>query len=201
MGAKLRTLLLLGVLAAAESATPAWAGAAEGAALLAELPPTPAKRRLLDFRARARASGLEGPALEESSVAAIRALDRARQARGAGDEPHARMLDQLGLELVRAAEARLDARLDEQKTTEAEKKASELGLRAGRARTLLEENQASLGRLQARWAARTTKEAIAERSPSGVGGERSAAPPAKPRRPKKAAPAAATKRPKKAAAP
>ncbi|MBM4358730.1 MAG: hypothetical protein FJ096_11555 [Deltaproteobacteria bacterium] len=121
------------------------------AGTLSGLPPGPVKRQLLDLQERARATVSDPAPVDAPIRTAVRALERARQARLAEDERHARMLDQVGAEWARIAERLLEALVAERAALEAERRASELSARQVRARTLLEENQARLGRLEARW--------------------------------------------------
>jgi hypothetical protein len=142
---------------------------------LSELPPSPVKRRLLDLRERARGAGVDVDVVEEPIRAAIRALERARQARLADDDRHARTLDQVGAEWARVAERLLEARLSEHAALEAERRATELSAKQVRARTLLEENQARLGRLEARRSALMDEQATIERE-QAVKAEKAEAP-------------------------
>ncbi|MCC6900068.1 MAG: hypothetical protein IT377_13900, partial [Polyangiaceae bacterium] len=103
-------------------------------ALLAALSRTPAHARLA----------------HEPMTAARRSLDRANEARAAGDEKHAPEIEGLareqaesGADLVRAAEA-------EKKLAGVQKELSDVETKLGRARALLEEALARRGRAQAK---------------------------------------------------
>ena len=85
----------------------------------------------------------------EPVKSAKRALERARGARAAGDEPHARMLDALALEWAQTARDLLRAAAAEATATATAKKAYEAQTQADRARALLEETQARRGRAAA----------------------------------------------------
>ncbi len=116
---------------------------------LSGLPAGPIKRRLLDLRELARIKAVEPEAYEPALREAVRAMERARGARAAGDANHAGMLERVAGEWARVAEQSTLARIAERASLVAEKAAKDLAERAERARTLLEENQARRGRLEA----------------------------------------------------
>ncbi len=118
---------------------------------LSGLPPGPTKRFLLDVRAFGRASAVDAVAYEPFLEEAIRALERARGARAAGDDKHAGLLERVGAEWARAAELSVRARVAERASLLAQEAAKEQARRVERARGLLEENQAHRGRLEAQW--------------------------------------------------
>jgi hypothetical protein len=77
------------------------------------------------------------------------ALERARGARAAGDEPHAALLDRLAGEWLGLASATLRAVRAENATRAETKRTAELRTKLERGRALLAEEQARQGRLQA----------------------------------------------------
>ncbi len=81
---------------------------------------------------------------------ARQALDRANQARSAGDYPHADMLDSLALEWAQTARDVTRAAAAEAKAEKIEKQAADAARKARRARALLEETVARRGRAQER---------------------------------------------------
>jgi len=96
-----------------------------------------------------RRAGL-GPELLRASLAeARRALDRARGARAAGDEPHAALLDRLAGEWLALGSATLRAVRAENAAAAASARAADLRTKLERGRALLAEDQARQGRLQA----------------------------------------------------
>lgn len=113
------------------------------------LPAGPVKRDLAELLERARRESVE-PRLYEAAVhEAVRAMERARNARAAGDVLHAGHLEQVAEEWVRAASCYVRARLAERATEVVARRSKELGSAVVRARTLLEENQGHRGRLEA----------------------------------------------------
>jgi hypothetical protein len=88
---------------------------------------------------------------EPSFAEAVRALERARHARDAGDAAHARLLDRVGAAWLRVADALVKAVELERAADEAQRLATERAAEVVRARTLLEGNQERLGRLEAQW--------------------------------------------------
>jgi hypothetical protein len=131
---------------------PAWAhGVGDARAKLnaSELEPGPVKRLILDVQKQVRDGKHEATLVEHPIDEAIRAADRARSARAAGDRPHSGMLDKLaeqwakvGSVVLRAVDTEKSARVDAQRL-------AELTIKVERAQALLTEQQARLGRLDA----------------------------------------------------
>lgn len=99
------------------------------------------KQRAGDERAR--------ELIAEPTARARKALERAYNARSAGDAAHARMLDGLALEWAGTARDLLKAAAVEQTATAATEKSRESAQQVERARALLEETQARRGRAEA----------------------------------------------------
>ncbi len=91
---------------------------------------------------------------------ARRSLDRARDARGAGDQEHGAMLEALAGEWAQAAADLARAAAAENKVAEVQRRASETETKVIRARALLEETVARIGR------AREKLEAVEGRGPA-----------------------------------
>jgi hypothetical protein len=124
-------------------------------------------------------------ALAEALAASRKALERARGARAAGDEPHAKLLDALALEWAQAAAAQRRAFAAEQAAARAAKEAREVSVQLGRARALLAETQAQRGLAEAELArveaeAREARDAAAaaeaKRTARGAGARKAATP-------------------------
>lgn len=130
----------------------AWAhggGAVAQPPTVSELEPGPVKRLLLDLQARIREGKHQPELIEAPLTEALRASDRARSARAAGDRPHASMLDKLAEQWATAATAVVRAVETEQKAAAEAQRFAELATKVERAEALLAEHQARLGRLQA----------------------------------------------------
>jgi hypothetical protein len=95
------------------------------------------------------AAGEAARVTAEPIKSAKRALERARGARAAGDEAHARMLDGLALEWAETARDLERAAAAEAVATAIAQKLAEEQTQAERARALLEETQARRGRAAA----------------------------------------------------
>jgi len=141
--------LALGLLAGAAAAHGTGPRPLEGA--LSELPPGLTKRDLMELKGRMVALGEGARPAEPSFAEAVRALERARNARDAGDAPHARLLDRVGAAWCRVASSLVETVELERAAEEAQRVAKERRAEVARARTLLEGNQERLGRLQAQW--------------------------------------------------
>ncbi len=142
-------MICLTVLWLAPAAAHAGGGVVSQAPTVSELEPGPVKRLLLDLQKRLR-EGKHAPALIQAPVQeALRASDRARSARAAGDGRHAPMLDKLAEQWASAAEAVLRAVETEKKAAAEAQRLAELTTKVERAEALLAEHQARLGRLQA----------------------------------------------------
>ena len=135
--------LVLAPLAAAHGGTAS--GPPPGAS---DLPPGPIKRAILDLQGQLRGLGGRAELIQAPVDSALRALERARGARAAGDRPHAALLDKVAEQWVSAATAVLRAvSLERQAETEA-KRQRDLVTKVERAQALLTEQQARLGRLE-----------------------------------------------------
>jgi hypothetical protein len=109
----------------------------------------PTAREIERLEGEARNAGL-GPELLRLPIGeARRALDRARGARAAGDEPHGALLDRLAGEWLALGSATLRAVRAENAAGAATKRTVELRTKLERGRALLVEDQARQGRLQA----------------------------------------------------
>ena len=97
----------------------------------------------------ARNAGLGAELLRVPIGEARRALDRARGARAAGDEPHGALLDRLAGEWLALGSATLRAVRAENAAGAATTRTVELRTKLERGRALLAEDQARQGRLQA----------------------------------------------------
>lgn len=87
---------------------------------------------------------------KEPADKARQALDRAQQARSAGDYQHATMLDDLALEWAQTARDVQRAAALEARATKLEKQAADAARKARRAHALLEETVARRGRARTR---------------------------------------------------
>ena len=116
---------------------------------LSDLPPGPIKRALLDVRDEAAKAEVDPKLVERPIDQALRAMERARNARAAGDVPHAAMLENLAAEWSKVAELLVRAAKNENEAKKAAGAAGDKGSKLDRARTLLSEQQARRGRLQA----------------------------------------------------
>jgi hypothetical protein len=120
-----------------------------------EMPPSPpgdgatAQALVRDLEAKGAADPETAKVTAEPIKGARLALERARGARMAGDELHARMLDALALEQAETARELDRAAAAEAAAKARAKKAYEAQTKAERARALLEETQARRGRAAA----------------------------------------------------
>jgi hypothetical protein len=146
---------------------------------VAELPPGPVKRSLGEVRAAAREAGIARELIDPPLEQATRAMERAGNARSAGDVTHGAMLERLAAQWSQLAMLVLRAASAEQAAQKAAVAARDQAEKLERARTLLAEQQARRGRLQARLAeerARIEREtrASADREKSRIGQGRAA---------------------------
>jgi hypothetical protein len=114
-----------------------------------DLPPGPLKRLILDVQKRAEELGLKPEVVREPVGEALRAAERSRGARDAGDRVHGALLDKLAEQWAKAGQALVTAAKAERAASEAAARASELETKVTRAEALLAEQQARLGILQA----------------------------------------------------
>jgi len=114
-----------------------------------ELPPGSIKRMILDFQKELRDSGRPESTVEKPLSEALRAAERARGARAAGDGLHGGMLERLARQWIDAGKAVLEAVAIEERAAEAAAEAQQLTTKLERAEALLVEQQARLGRLKA----------------------------------------------------
>lgn len=114
-----------------------------------ELPPSAAKRAILDVQKRARDEKLPPAVLQRPLGEAIRAAERARGARDAGDAVHGTLLDKLAEQWASAGKTVLRAVQAERAAKKQTARLSELATKVKRAEALLHEQQARLGRLRA----------------------------------------------------
>lgn len=157
--------VLLGVLLTVWSA-PAWAhgGAASNTIPPAsELPPGPIKKDILALERTAHEEKHADELLQRPISEALRSMERMRGAKAAGDERHGSQLEQLAKRWVRTAKAVLRAVQLERAATEEAERLTELEEKVERAASLLSEQQARLGRLQAQ-VEQAEKEAAKRRS-------------------------------------
>ncbi len=113
------------------------------------LPPGPAKRQILEVQKKAREEKLSPAVLAKPVGEAIRAAERARGARDAGDATHGALLDKLAEQWAGAALAVLGAVQAERRAKTEASRLAELTTKVKRAEALLHERQARLGRLRA----------------------------------------------------
>lgn len=150
-------------------------------------------------RAEAILSRLESDAASKSATAgavsqARKALERSRNARAAGDQAHAEMLDDLALEWAELGQDTVRATQSEAQAEALERQLLETETKTVRARALLEETIARRGRAREKL----------EQLESAVAPATSAAPPSAPPKPASAPPSAASAvpaQPPKSAAP
>lgn len=151
-----------------------------------ELPPSAAKRAILDVQKTARDAKLPPMLVERPIGEAIRAAERARGARDAGDTVHGTLLDKLAEQWANAGKTVLRAVQAERAAKKATSRLSELATKVKRAEALLHEQQARLGRLRAelkRLEVKTKDQQAAaletEKKRVGAGTKAPAAPPTK----------------------
>lgn len=145
-----KTVLLAALITSAALVFPGRAAYAHGGGvtLPSETPPSPAgdgasaQQILKDLTAKAEKDAETAKVVAEPLKQAKKALERAFGARGAGDEPHARMLDALALTWAEAARDLDRAAAAERVANTTSQRAREAQTRAERARALLEETQA-----------------------------------------------------------
>jgi len=114
-----------------------------------ELPPGPIKKDILALERTAHEEKHSEELLQRPISEALRSMERMRGAKAAGDERHGSQLEQLAERWVRTAKAVLRAVQRERAATEEAKRLTELEEKVERAASLLSEQQARLGRLQA----------------------------------------------------
>jgi hypothetical protein len=177
--------------AAVSCPSTAWAhgpGGTHRPVTMAQLPDGPIKRGIVRLQQQRKRAGIDTAVVAEPVRRAMRAVSRARGARDAGDQAHAKMLDKLAEEWLAVARAMLRAAKAEARSGDQAKRAREFTSRLERARALLTEQQARRGRLQAE--VRKLESKAAKRSDRSAkvedaGPKRNP----KPRKPKKRAPA------------
>jgi hypothetical protein len=131
------------------------ATAAQGAAAasgappsVSDLQPSPVKRLLLDVQKQMRDGKHPRELIAQPIDDAVRAANRARGARAAGDKVHGAVLDKLATQWANTAKAVLRAVAAEQAATLVATRLREFSTKVKRAEALLTEQQARLGRLQ-----------------------------------------------------
>ncbi len=120
-----------------------------GRTTASQLPPSAAKRAILDVQKQARDSGIEPDLIDRPLGEAVRAAERARGARDAGDGAHGGLLDKLAQQWATAGRAVLRAIRSERVAKKSAEVLAELTTKVKRAEALLHEQQARLGRLRA----------------------------------------------------
>jgi hypothetical protein len=144
------TLILL-LLACTLLAPPALA---EGAPIakpevtVSELPPSAAKRLIVELQKNLRKEKLSEELIERPVGEAIRAADRARGANDAGDSRNSTLLMKLAEQWASAGKAVLRAVLAEREAKKQASALAELTTKVKRAEALLHEQQSRLGRLR-----------------------------------------------------
>jgi len=114
-----------------------------------ELPPGPVKKDILALERTLHEEKHAEELLERPISEAVRSMERMRGAKAAGDALHGAQLGQLAKRWVRTAKAVLEAVQLEKKATAEAKRLTTLEEKVERAASLLSEQQARLGRLQA----------------------------------------------------
>jgi hypothetical protein len=114
-----------------------------------DLPAGPLKRQILDVEQRVQNQKHKPELVKQPLGDALRAAERARGARASGDRLHGSLLDKLGEQWVKVANALLRAVEIERKAATEARRARELRLKVERAQALLAEQHARVGRLQA----------------------------------------------------
>ncbi len=143
--------VLLGI-ALSVWAAPAWAhggASSETVPPASELPPGPVKKDILALQRTAHEEKHSDELLQRPISEALRSMERMRGAKAAGDERHGSQLEQLAKRWVSTAKAVLRAAQAERAATGAAERLTELEEKVERAASLLSEQQARLGRLQA----------------------------------------------------
>jgi hypothetical protein len=130
------------------AAPPAGGGAVRPPPGASELAPGPVKRLILDLQKSARDARQPEAIVDKPVREAIRAAERARGARAAGDSRHGGMLERLAKQWVATGEAVVRAVKVEALAAEATQEVQELTTKLERAEALLVEQQARLGRLR-----------------------------------------------------
>lgn len=136
------------VLLAAATAGADGAGGTQAPPTASELPPGPVKRMILDVQKQVRDDKHAPELVDEPVEEALRAAERARGARAAGDARHGAMLAKLAQQWAEVAQAVLRAATVEAAARAEAARLREATMKVERAETLLSEQQARLGRLQ-----------------------------------------------------
>jgi len=124
-------------------------GGGVGRQSTAPLAPGPLKESVDATERQAAAQEVDPEVVAEPLADARRAHERARGALSAGDSRHASMLTKLALDWATTARSLLDAVLLERQAAEQSERAGVAREHVQRARALLAEQQARLGRLEA----------------------------------------------------
>jgi hypothetical protein len=114
-----------------------------------ELPPSAAKRLILELQKKVREQKLALKLIQRPVGEAIRAAERARGARDAGDTKNGSLFDKLAEQWASAGQAVLRAVGAERAANKEATRLAELSTKLKRAEALLHEQQSRLGRLRA----------------------------------------------------
>lgn len=114
-----------------------------------ELPPSAAKRLILELKKKVRDEKLSPELVKRPVNKAIRAAERARGARDAGDGKNGALLDKLAEQWASAGQAVLRAVRAERAAKKTADELRALKTKVKRAEALLHEQQSRLGRLRA----------------------------------------------------
>ena len=142
-----RLLVLALVVISCSSAAHAHAGGARATLRASDLPPSTLKRQILDVERRVKEQKHRPELVKAPLAEAIRAAERARSARVAGDARHGGMLEKLGEQWVNVATELLRAAELEKKAAVEARRARDLVIKVDRAEALLVEQHARIGRL------------------------------------------------------
>ena len=142
-------LVLVPATAAAQSAAPQGATPPAAKVDASELPPSAAKRLILELQKSVRKEKLSPEVVARPVGEAIRAADRARGARDAGDARNSTLLNKLAEQWASAGKAVLRAVRAERAAKAEAKRLTELATKVKRAEALLHEQQSRFGRLRA----------------------------------------------------
>lgn len=129
------------------TAAHAHGGAAPSKLRASDLPPSPLKRQILDIERQVKEQRHRPELVKAPLAEAIRAAERARSARVAGDARHGGMLEKLGEQWVSVARELLRAAELEKKAAVEARRARDLVIKVDRGEALLVEQHARIGRL------------------------------------------------------
>jgi colicin import membrane protein len=188
LGSGVKSKTSLGLAAAAALAVSLGAGSASAQEGVREK----SERLLRELAAKAEAKALIAPLLERSK----HALERAQNARRAGDQRHAGELEVLALEIAETAADVVRAGQAETRLGEVEQKALDAETRVVRARALVEQTAARRGRAAERLQQLEAEKAQSKTKPSGPGEKKKASPAPAPAKAPAPAPAPAKAGPK-----